>query len=133
MDKRIWLLCAGTTLFLSPAAFAATKSAPAASPCPPSAKGHTFPQGEVRDGTLIDEICNGATYEVLESATTNPLRKGIGTADPQATLDVNGAVKIGNDPAPCTPAKAGTLRWTGKAFEGCDGAAWQALMNRPGK
>ena len=127
MDKRIWLLCAGATLFLSPAAFAATKSAPTASICTPSAKGHTFPQGEVREGILIDEICNGATYEVLESATTNPLRKGIGTADPQATLDVNGAVKIGNDPAPCTPAKAGSLRWTGKAFEGCDGAAWRTL------
>lgn len=135
MDKRIWLLGAGAALLLAiPAALAATKSAPTASPpCTPSAKGHTFPQGEVREGILIDEICNGATYEVLESATTNPLRKGIGTADPQATLDVNGAVKIGNDPAPCTPAKAGTLRWTGKAFEGCDGAAWQVLMNRSGK
>lgn len=130
MTKRDFLLCAGVALCLAPAAFAGTKKP--VSPCPPSAKGHTFPQGEVREGTLIDKICNGAEYEVLESAKTDPLRKGIGTADPQATLDVNGAVKIGNDKAPCTPAKAGTLRWTGKAFEGCDGAAWQTL-NAAGK
>lgn len=131
MTKRGFLLCAGVALCLAPAAFAGTKEP--VSPCSPSAKGHTFPQGKVREGILIDEICNGATYEVLESATTNPLRKGIGTADPQATLDVNGAVKIGNDPAPCTSAKAGSLRWTGKAFEGCDGATWQVLMNRARK
>ena len=81
---------------------------------------------------MVNEICNGAEYEVLESAKTGPLRKGIGTADPQTTLDVNGAVRIGNEQAPCIPAKAGTLRWTGKAFEGCDGAAWQTL-NAAGK
>ena len=71
----------------------------------------------MREGTLIAEICNGSVYEVLESARTGPLRKGIGTDDPQATLDVNGAVRIGNDLAPCTPAKAGSLRWTGTAPE----------------
>ncbi|MCC9000859.1 MAG: hypothetical protein LM522_15445 [Candidatus Contendobacter sp.] len=125
MTKRDFLLCAGLALCLAPAAFAKTKTP--VSPCPPSAKGYTFPQWEVREGTLTDKICNGVEYEVLESAKTGPLRKGIGTADPQATLDVNGAVKLGNDKAPCTSAKAGTLRWTGKVFQGCDGAAWRTL------
>lgn len=128
MTKRDFLLCAGMALCLAPAAFAGTKKP--VSPCPPSAKGYVLPNGETHDETTIQQICNGAEYEVLESARTGPLRKGIGTADPQATLDVNGAVKIGNDPAPCTPAKAGTLRWTGKAFEGCDGAAWHALNGK---
>ncbi len=138
MDKRIGVLGMAAALLVASVAAAETspphphyeKSASLETPCPPAAKGHSFPQGEVREGTLISEICNGSAYEVLESAKTGPLRKGIGTADPQATLDVNGAVKIGNDPAPCTPAKAGSLRWTGKAFEGCDGAAWSPLNTR---
>jgi formylglycine-generating enzyme required for sulfatase activity len=47
---------------------------------------------------------------------------GIGTASPQAQLDVAGAIKVGNTTDP-TPA-AGTIRWNGTAFEGFDGSRW---------
>jgi len=37
------------------------------------------------------------------------------------------SVQLGNDTATCNTAKAGTIRWTGTAFEGCTGTAWAAL------
>ena len=48
---------------------------------------------------------------------------GIGTTTPQTKMDVAGGVKIGNE-ATCNAAHAGTIRWTGAVFEGCDGTAW---------
>ena len=50
---------------------------------------------------------------------------GIGTTSPAAKLDVAGGVKVGNDSAACNAAKAGTLRWTGSAFEVCTGSTWK--------
>lgn len=52
---------------------------------------------------------------------------GIGTETPASKLDVVGGVKMDNDTGACTTAKAGTIRWTGTAFEGCDGSAWGSL------
>ncbi|MFH1438221.1 MAG: hypothetical protein ABIJ56_21110 [Pseudomonadota bacterium] len=52
---------------------------------------------------------------------------GIGTTDPQATLDVRGSIRAGNDTGDCTAEKAGTIRWTGTTFEGCDGTDWREL------
>ena len=54
---------------------------------------------------------------------------GVGTASPQARLDVAGGVKIGNDTDPCTTDKAGTIRWTGTRFEGCSGLTWVPLRS----
>ncbi len=51
---------------------------------------------------------------------------GIGTTNPQETLDVNGAVKIGTT----TNTNAGTIRWTGTDFEGYDGTNWIPLSNK---
>lgn len=136
MDKRIGVLGMAAALLVASVAAAETSSLSDETssslkiPCASSAEGHVLPSGEQRGATTVYEICNGSAYEVLESAKAKPLRKGIGTDDPQATLDVKGAVRIGNDPAPCTLAKAGSLRWTGKAFEGCDGAAWLPLNAR---
>ena len=39
-------------------------------------------------------ICNGATLELLEKDLSNPVRKGIGTVTPTATLDINGEVRL---------------------------------------
>jgi trimeric autotransporter adhesin len=54
---------------------------------------------------------------------------GIATVDPQATLDVNGAVRIGYAD-PCASANSGSLRWDGanSEFDYCDGAAWSSLV-----
>ena len=54
---------------------------------------------------------------------------GVGTASPQARLDVAGGVKFGNDTDPCTTDKAGTIRWTGSRFEGCSGLTWVPLSS----
>jgi endosialidase-like protein/collagen triple helix repeat protein/trimeric autotransporter adhesin len=54
---------------------------------------------------------------------------GIGTVDPQATLDVNGAVRIGYAD-PCAAGNSGSLRWdaANSEFDYCDGAAWSSLV-----
>jgi hypothetical protein len=64
---------------------------------------------------------------------------GVGVPAPQAALDVAGSirasgdvlsgglVRVGGTSAACVPALAGSLRWTGTAFEGCDGTAWKGL------
>jgi len=51
---------------------------------------------------------------------------GVGTQTPGARLDVAGGVKLGNTDT-CNAATAGTLRWTGSTFEGCDGTKWSSL------
>ena len=53
---------------------------------------------------------------------------GIGSADPAATLDVAGGMKISNDDSICNASKAGLIKWTGSVFEGCDGVAWVSLV-----
>ncbi|MGR9117077.1 MAG: hypothetical protein ACU85E_15050 [Gammaproteobacteria bacterium] len=119
----------GKRIFLSAALCAAlvVPSVSRAASCAPSSAGHVITQPTQGEGVTFTEICDGENIVVFESATGNPLRKGIGTDNPQATLDVNGGVKVGNDPGECTAEKAGTIRWTGKAFEGCDGTAWVTL------
>ncbi len=52
---------------------------------------------------------------------------GIGTTAPGAKLDVGGGVRLANDAGTCDSSKAGTIRWTGSAFEGCIGTAWLKL------
>lgn len=57
---------------------------------------------------------------------------GIGTTTPAAKLSVAGGVQVGADSGACTSARAGTLRWTGSAFEGCDGVTWKSLSEATG-
>jgi len=52
---------------------------------------------------------------------------GIGTTNPQSALDVNGSVRVANDSAACSSTKAGSIRWTGSVFEGCNGTSWVAF------
>jgi hypothetical protein len=48
---------------------------------------------------------------------------GVGTTTPNAKLDVNGSIRIGDGPG----TAAGTLRYTGDDFEGRAGGAWKSL------
>jgi hypothetical protein len=50
---------------------------------------------------------------------------GIGVAAPVEKLDIDGAAVFGNT-ANASP-KAGTIRWTGSAFEGFDGTQWSSF------
>jgi hypothetical protein len=52
---------------------------------------------------------------------------GLGTPSPAARLDVSGAVRVGNTTVACTSANAGAIRFTGAAFEGCNGSQWAPL------
>ncbi len=53
---------------------------------------------------------------------------GIGTNGmPQAKLDVNGAIKVGNDSGSCTAGKAGAIRWTGSAWHYCKDNVWNVF------
>lgn len=53
---------------------------------------------------------------------------GIGTTSPAAPLDVAGGIRVGNATI-CTAAQAGTIRWTGSTFDGCNGTTWVRLDN----
>lgn len=62
-------------------------------------------------------------------AQTN--RIGINTINPAVTLDVNGAIRVGNDAS--SSSSSGTIRFnpeTGE-FEGYDGAEWRPFGYRP--
>ncbi len=54
---------------------------------------------------------------------------GIGTSGaPASKLDVNGAIKIGNEVS-CGGSSEGTIRWTGTTMEYCDGGSWTPLTS----
>ncbi len=55
-------------------------------------------------------------------------RVGVGTNTPEAKLDVNGGVKVGNSSA----TAPGTIRWTGTDFEGYNGTEWVSLTGGGG-
>jgi formylglycine-generating enzyme required for sulfatase activity len=56
---------------------------------------------------------------------TGDIGVGTGTNTPAEQLEIAGAMVVGNssNPAP----EAGTIRWTGTAFEGFDGSEWVLL------
>jgi len=60
---------------------------------------------------------------------TNAPKIGMGTYNPQAKLDVNGGVRVGQDNNPCTYANKGTIRFVNgtNKFQGCDGSNWVNL------
>ncbi len=58
---------------------------------------------------------------------------GIGTASPQAELDVNGVIKVGEGSTSATP-QSGMIRWntTTEDFEGYNGTQWVSLTKSNG-
>ncbi len=75
-------------------------------------------------------ICDGAVLQILQSAKSGPIRKGIATSSPEATLDVNGDIKIGDSSATCNGTTEGSMRYnsTDKAVEVCNGTSWLAMQ-----
>jgi uncharacterized protein (TIGR02145 family) len=90
---------------------------------------------EKRKSNVTYTLSNSATpghsnvWKVEEDKITTPVAVGIGKGAtlPEAMLHVDGGIKIDNDSSTCTSAKAGTIRWTGKDFEGCTGKEWISL------
>jgi len=67
---------------------------------------------------------NSFAGQVMSDAKTG--RVGIGTMEPQATLDVyQGEIKIGSTGAACDGALAGALRSTNAKLQYCDGTSWR--------
>ena len=87
--------------------------------------GTTYIQGSLRPrGGIYND---GASYLTISGGTGGNTyfsgNVGIGTAEPDEKLEVNGAIKVGNT----TGTNAGTIRWTGTAFEGYNGSKWIPL------
>ncbi|MCX6715724.1 MAG: hypothetical protein NT077_01750 [Candidatus Taylorbacteria bacterium] len=75
--------------------------------------GLLVPYGKVGIGSLtpsgLFEVFGNAVslFKVLVDGTV-----GVGIATPPSRLSVAGGVQVGDDTAPCTVAKAGTMRWS---------------------
>ncbi|MEP6793097.1 MAG: proprotein convertase P-domain-containing protein [Saprospiraceae bacterium] len=90
------------------------------------------------NGNWILKIKDGAVGDIGTlnswSVTIGPLsslqKVGINTVNPQATLDVNGKIKIANDPA---PQAAGMIRYSTllNDFEGFNGSVWKSMTGIP--
>jgi hypothetical protein len=99
--------------------------------CPEPTPGRVFTQ-EGSAGPAL--VCNGTTLEVYESVLTGPLRKGIGTATPQATLDISSTDSVllprgTTAERPGTPIN-GMIRYnsTTNKFEAYQNSAWVDMI-----
>jgi hypothetical protein len=67
---------------------------------------------------------NSFAGQVMSDGKTG--RVGIGTMEPQATLDVyRGEIKLGSTGAVCVSTLAGALRYAAGRLQLCDGASWR--------
>lgn len=81
-------------------------------------------KGGVHSDTALDPGAGGSALMVL--TTTGSV--GIGTTAPSAKLEIaSGEVQVGTSGTACSSAKAGAIRWTGSAFQGCNGSSWVSL------
>ena len=53
---------------------------------------------------------------------------GIGTTAPQARLDVNGGIRVGNEATNCTSSNIGTLRYNNGGLQVCRAEGWSYLQ-----
>ena len=56
---------------------------------------------------------------------------GIGTTSSGSKLNINGGIQLANDAGACNGAKAGTIRWNGTNFQGCNGTNWTTFGSPP--
>ncbi len=70
----------------------------------------------------------GIATSGAEAVRVTPAQRvGVGRTSPQAKLDVNGGVRIGNNTDPCTGSNAGELIWNGANVQVCNGTNWTTL------
>jgi len=129
MDRRIRLLGVAAALLFSPASFVPAFAQNVGDPCTGTDRQYT-----VSGPGSSALVCNGSTLELLGKDLSNPVRKGIGTATPAATLDVAGEAKIGNTNLACSATTEGAMRYnsTSKEMEYCNGTAWASLSPAAG-
>ena len=84
--------------------------------------------GPLQDGTVA--IGNGSYYNAPVLLGSSVSKVGVGgVTNPQAKLDVAGAVRVANDTSACTSANEGTIRYDGTNFYGCTSSGWKQLNN----
>jgi hypothetical protein len=54
------------------------------------------------------------------------------SVDQRNNLTVGGSAQVGNNTSSCTSVNAGSIRWTGTEFDGCNGTNWQSLSIQQG-
>ena len=84
--------------------------------------------GPLQDGTVA--IGNGSYYNAPVLLGSSVSKVGVGgVTNPQAKLDVAGAVRVANDTSACTSTNEGSIRYVSatKKFQGCNGSTWVNL------
>lgn len=96
-----------------------------------SAGGFTLFGNSTASGVLtLDSTSHATKGNIILNSTSGNVGIGLATT-PGAKLDVAGGVKLANDTGTCDSTKAGTLRWTGTNFSGCNGTTWVAYVTLP--
>ena len=79
-------------------------------------------------GGSIEFLNGGSSIMYMPTGTdARAGRVGIGTTAPNATLEVNGAIRIANDATACSATNVGTVRFNGSSIEYCVASNWVAL------
>ena len=85
------------------------------SPSLPAGAGHVFVEGTLQVGTGLTLDPSGA----------------ISAGDISAQhASLSGSLRLGPDSATCNGPTAGSIRFAGSAFQGCDGAAWAPIGSK---
>ena len=76
-----------------------------------------------RPGGSMHLIAGGGGVSIADDG-----KVGVDRSAPLERLDVDGAIRLGST----SDTNAGTIRWTGTDFEGCDGSTWHSLTGGSG-
>ncbi len=82
-------------------------------------------------GTTV--VCPSGTQQLLSYSGATSGQAGINCvpirADAVGDISMNGYLQLGNSSAPCDGTRVGAIRFNPatSAFEGCNGANWQAI------
>ena len=81
---------------------------------------YTLTNSTTQDNVILLGVNSGLTYSP---------KVGVGTFKPQAKLDVEGNIKVGNENNTCNADTEGSIRYDkpSKKFQGCDGTSWVNL------
>lgn len=86
------------------------------------------PNGNVDAPVTIGSVEQTKTGGLgIDGLLTSGVGGMIGTNIVADKVSLTSRMQIGNTNEACVPALAGGLRWTGTAFEGCDGVVWGPL------
>lgn len=92
---------------------------------------NTGTEGQTKQGNLLITGLNTSGAPYSNGLVVLNGNVGIGAVNPAAKVDVSGGVKMLNDTSACNSPIAGTIRFTGTTFQGCDGTNWVPLSSIP--